>query len=59
MKYIRNACKIFIGKTEGNRPFGKSKYRGEHIIKLDLKKVEWEGVDEFIWLSRKTRCRLL
>jgi hypothetical protein len=59
MKYIRNAYKIFIGKPEGNKPFGKSMYRWEDNINLDLKRVEREGVGEFTWLSRETRCRFL
>jgi hypothetical protein len=42
---MRNAYKIFFGKTEGKRPFGRSRRRCEDNIRMDLKEMGWEGVD--------------
>jgi hypothetical protein len=32
----RNACRIFVGELEGNRPLGRYKGRWEHNNKTDL-----------------------
>jgi hypothetical protein len=34
-----NAYKIFVGKAEGERPFGRSRRRWEGNIKMDLKEI--------------------
>ena len=39
----RGACRVFVGKPEGNRPLGRSKRRWDDI-KMDLQEVGWEGV---------------
>jgi hypothetical protein len=36
MEVIRNAYKILVGKSEGNRPFGIPWHRWEDDIKMDL-----------------------
>jgi hypothetical protein len=41
----RNAYRILVGKREGKRPLGISKYRWNNNIKMDLREIEWEGVD--------------
>jgi hypothetical protein len=42
---MRNAYKILVGRSEGKRPIGKSRHRWEHNIRMDLRKIWWEGVD--------------
>jgi hypothetical protein len=43
MGEMRNAYKIFIGKPEGNRSFGKPRHKWEH--NKDLKEMSWEFAD--------------
>jgi hypothetical protein len=33
------------GKTQGKRPFGRPGRRWENSIRIDLREIEWEGVD--------------
>jgi hypothetical protein len=40
----RNAYTIFVGKPEGNRPFGKHRLRWEDI-RMDLREIGWDSVD--------------
>jgi hypothetical protein len=37
----RNACRILVGK----RPLGRSRRRWEDNIKMDLREIEWGGMD--------------
>jgi hypothetical protein len=41
----RNAYRILVGKLEGKRPLGKPRCRWLDYIKLDLREVEWDGMD--------------
>jgi hypothetical protein len=41
----RNACWILIGKPEGKRPLGRPRRRWVDNIKMDLREIEWDGVD--------------
>jgi hypothetical protein len=41
------AYKNLVEKPEGNRPLERPARRWENNIKVDLKEIEWEGVD---WL---------
>jgi hypothetical protein len=34
---MRNACKVFICRSEGKRPLGRPRLRWEDTIKLDIK----------------------
>jgi len=34
-----------VGKTEGNRPFGRPTRRCENSIKMHLREIGWEVVD--------------
>jgi hypothetical protein len=47
MGKMRNAYKIFTGKCEGKRLLGRMRHRWEDNIRMDLKEIEWRGVD---WL---------
>jgi len=39
------AYKILIGKPEGKRPLGRTRYRWECNIIIDLREIGWEDVD--------------
>jgi hypothetical protein len=41
----RNAYRIFLGKPDGKRPLGRPRCRWVDNIKVDLRKVEWDGLD--------------
>jgi hypothetical protein len=41
----RNACRILVEKPEGKRPLGRPRHRWVDNIKMDLKKIRWEGLD--------------
>jgi hypothetical protein len=45
MREMRNEHKILVGKPEGKRIRGRSRRRWEDNIKMDLRKIGWEGVD--------------
>jgi len=54
---IRNAYKIFIRKTEGNRQLGGSSRRWEHNIRMDLREIGWKCVDWIHLAQDKERRR--
>jgi hypothetical protein len=41
----RNAYRILVGKPEGKRPLGIPRRRWADNIKMDLREIEWEGMD--------------
>jgi hypothetical protein len=41
----RNAYRIYVGKPEGKRPLGRPRRRGADNIEIDLREIEWDGVD--------------
>jgi len=45
MRRTRNAYNILVGKREGKRPLGRPRSRCKDNIRMDLRKIEWEGVD--------------
>jgi hypothetical protein len=45
MGKMRNAFKILVGKPEGKRPHGRPRHRWEDNIRVDLREIEWQGVD--------------
>jgi hypothetical protein len=44
MGEVRNAYKIFIRKSEGKRPLGRSRHRWEDNIRMNHRKTGWELV---------------
>jgi hypothetical protein len=40
-----NAYRILVGKPEGKRPLGTLSCRWVDNIKMDLRQIEWDGVD--------------
>jgi hypothetical protein len=45
MKDKRNACRILVGKPEGKRHLGRPKRMWMDNIKVDLREIEWDGMD--------------
>jgi hypothetical protein len=41
----RNAYRILVGKPEGKRPLGRPRRRLEDNIRMDLRKIGWDGKD--------------
>jgi hypothetical protein len=41
----RNVYSILVGKPEGKRPVGRPRRRWVDNIKMDLREIEWVGVD--------------
>jgi hypothetical protein len=37
-----------VGKPEGKRPLRRPRHRWDNNISMDLKEMDWEGVD---WMS--------
>jgi hypothetical protein len=48
MKEKSNLYRLLVGKPEGKRPQGRSRYRWIDTIKMDLLEIELGGVD---WIS--------
>jgi hypothetical protein len=47
---------ILIGRPEGNRRLGRPGRRWEDNIRMDLREIEWEGVE---WLTTPHRIKQL
>jgi hypothetical protein len=47
----RNAYRILVGKSEGKRPLGRPRCKWEDNIKMDLREIEWGGID-WIYLAQ-------
>jgi hypothetical protein len=54
-----NACMIFVTKAEGQRPLGRPRRRWVDNIKMDLRDIGWDILDELIWLRIGTSGGLL
>ena len=46
----RNAYRVLMGKSEGERLLGRPRRGWEYDIKMDLKERDWKGGDFIIWL---------
>jgi hypothetical protein len=51
MVEMRTAYDILIGKPKGTGHLGRNRRRYEDNIKMDLRGIEWEGVD-FMYLAQ-------
>jgi hypothetical protein len=45
MREKKNAYRILVGKLEGKRPLGRPRSRWMDNIKMDLREIEWDGMD--------------
>jgi hypothetical protein len=41
----RYACRILVGRSEGNKPLGRSRRRWVDNIKIDLRDIGWDDMD--------------
>jgi hypothetical protein len=41
----RNACRILVGKPEGERPLGRQRRRWVDYSKMDFREIGWDGMD--------------
>jgi hypothetical protein len=48
-----------VGKSEGKIPLGISRRRWEDNIKMELREMEWEGVDWMHLAQGKDQCKAL
>jgi hypothetical protein len=44
----RNAYRILVGKPEARRPLGRCRRRSEDNIKMELREIEWGGLN---WIN--------
>jgi hypothetical protein len=44
----RTAYRILVGKPEGKRPLGRPRCRCVDNIKMDLRKIRWDGMN---WIN--------
>jgi hypothetical protein len=42
---MRGACRVLVGKPEGQRPLGRPRHRWEDNFKMELQEVGWKGMD--------------
>jgi hypothetical protein len=53
----RNAYRLLVGKPEGKKPLGRSKYRWVDTIKMDLVEIGLGGLDWTGMAQDRYRCR--
>jgi hypothetical protein len=41
----RNVYRVLVGKPKGKRPLGRRRRRCEDGIRMDLREIDWEGVE--------------
>jgi hypothetical protein len=55
----RNAYRILVGNLEGKRPLGIPRRRLVDNIKMELRKIGWDGVDWTHLAQNRNQCRAL
>jgi hypothetical protein len=54
-----NAYRILVGKPEGKRVLGRPRRRWVDNIQMDLREIEWDGVDWIELAQDRDRWRVL
>jgi hypothetical protein len=52
-----NAYRILVGKPEGNTPLVRPRRMREDNIKMDIRDIEWGGMDWIDLAQDRDRCR--
>ena len=55
----RGLYRFLVAKPEGKSPLGRPRRRWEYNIKMDLRKVGWEGMDWMELGQNRDRWRVL
>jgi hypothetical protein len=55
----RSTYRILGGKPEGKRPLGRQRRVWVANIKIDLRRIEWDGVDWVDLAQDRDQCRAL
>jgi hypothetical protein len=55
----RNAYRIMVGKPERQTPLGRSKHKRMDNIKIDLRVIEWDGMDWIDLVQDRNQSRAL
>jgi hypothetical protein len=55
----RSAYRISVGNPEGKRPLGRPRRRWEDNIKMNLREIEWGGMDWIDLTQDKDQWRAL
>jgi hypothetical protein len=55
----RNAYRILVENPEGKRPIGRPRSRWMDNIKMDLREIEWDGMDWIDLAWDRGQCRAL
>jgi hypothetical protein len=55
----RNAYRILVGNPEGKRPLGRPRHRWVDNIKIDLRRIGWDGGDWIDLAQDRDRWRAL
>jgi hypothetical protein len=42
---MMNAYRILVGNSEGKRPLGRLRHKGQENIKIDRRDIGWGGMD--------------
>jgi hypothetical protein len=59
MGEMRNAYGILVGKPEEKRPLGRPRRRWVDNIKMDLREIEWDGMDWIKLVQDRDQWRAL
>jgi hypothetical protein len=59
MEEKRNAYRVLVGKPEGKRPLGRPRCRCVDNIKIDLREIEWDGMDRIDLAQDRDQWRAL
>jgi hypothetical protein len=55
----RNAYKILVGMPEGKRPMGRPRRKSVDNVRMDLRELEWNGVDWIDMAQDRNQWRAL
>jgi hypothetical protein len=59
MRGKRNVYRILVGKPDGKRPLGRPGRRWVNNIKMDLRKIGWNGMDWIDLAQKRDQWRAL